>query len=382
MYSTLLGMEDKMRIGIDGSALVKELAGIGQWIVRVIENIMKLDHENEYFLFSYDKMKLPFELADNWQIVYYGGKKNRQINFLFTLPHILKKMQIEVFVGTRHYLPPFNKKITYVAVVHDLIPLYMPELFTKEHKQRFRFFTELCRRQADEVIAVSEATKRDVLQYMKLPEEKVHVIYEGANPRFNAERDEAAIRATMEKYGIDSDYVLCLSTVEPRKNMLRTIQAYEKCVLEAKLPYKLVIVGGSGWRNGNIYEYVQAHDLSKHVIFTGYVSDTEVKHIYANAALFVYASLCEGFGLPVLEAMQSGIPVITSNCSSMPEVAGAACALVDPYKIEEIEAAMVRVLGDANLRKEMREKGLLQAKKFSWEKCAKEVWEVICSCRK
>lgn len=369
-----------MKIGIDGSALVKEIAGIGQWIVRVIENIMKIDKENEYYLFSYDQMQLPYELADNWQIVSYGGKDNKQINFLITLPRILKEYGIEVFVGTRHYLPPFNKKrITYVAVVHDLIPLYMPELFTKKHKLRFRFFTELCRRQADAVIAVSEATRHDVLKYMKLPQEKVRVIYEGANPRFNTERDEAGIRATMEKYHIDSDYVLCLSTVEPRKNMLRTIQAFEKCVLERKLPYKLVIVGGSGWCNGDIYEYVQTHDLKEHVIFTGYVSDEEVKHIYANATLFVYASLCEGFGLPVLEAMQSGIPVITSDLSSMPEVAGDACVLVDPYRTEQIEDAIARVLADEEKRKEMREKGLLQAQKFSWEKCGREVWEYIIS---
>ncbi len=369
-----------MRIGIDGSALVKEAAGIGQWILQVMQNLMKIDKENEYYIVTYDKIKLPFALADNWQILYYGGKKNRQINFLFTLPGILRKHKIELFLGTRHYLPPFNKKrITYVAVVHDLIPLYMPELFTKEHKQRFRFFTELCRRQADAVIAVSNATRKDVLYYMKFPEEKVKVIYEGANPRFNEERDEAGIRETMEKYHIDSDYILCLSTVEPRKNMLRTIQAYEQCVLEKQLPYKLVIVGGSGWNNGAIYDYVQQHQLQKYVIFTGYVSNEEVKHIYANATLFIYASLCEGFGIPVLEAMQSGIPVITSNVSSMPEVAGNACELIDPYQIEELKEAILRVLGSEERRNAMRRMGLAQAKQFSWEKCAREVWQYMMS---
>lgn len=368
-----------MRIGIDASALVKQVAGIGQWILQVVENIIKIDKENEYYLFTYDTIALPFELPSNWQIVSYGGKNNKQMNFLLTLPKILRDLKVEMFVGTRHYLPPFNRKITYVAIVHDVIPLYMPELFTKEHKSRFRFFTELCRMQADAIVAVSEATKKDVRKYMKFPEDKIRVIYEGANPAFNTERDEALIAQTMKKFNIDSDYILCLSTVEPRKNMLRTIQAYEQCVLEKQLPYKLVIVGGSGWKNGAIYDYVQGHNLSEYVIFTGYVSNEEVKHIYSNATLFIYASLCEGFGIPILEAMQSGIPVITSNVSSMPEVAGDACKLINPYEIEEIKEAIVEVLSSKEKREEMRVKGLLQAAKFSWEKCGREVWEYMMS---
>lgn len=366
-----------MRIGIDASALVKQAAGIGQWILQVVENITKIDTENEYFLFTYDEISLPFALPENWQIVSYGGKNKKQINFLLTLPGLLRKMKIDMFVGTRHYLPPFNRKITYVAIVHDVIPLYMPELFTKEHKKRFRFFTELCRMQADAIVAVSEATKRDVRKYMKFPEEKIRVIYEGANPAFNIQRDETAIAETMKKYQIDSDYILCLSTVEPRKNMLRTIQAYEQCVLEKKLPYKLVIVGGSGWKNGEIYDYVQEHQLTDQVLFTGYVSNEEVKHIYANATLFIYASLCEGFGIPILEAMQSGIPVITSNISSMPEVAGDACKLINPYEIQEIKDAIVEILESPTQRQEMREKELAQAARFSWEKCGREVWEYM-----
>jgi len=366
-----------MRIGIDASALVKEAAGIGQWILQVTQNMMELDSENEYFLFTYDEIRLPFELKDNWEIVSYGGKKNRQINFLTTLPLILREYKIEVFLGTRHYLPPFNRKITYVAMVHDLIPLYMPELFTREHKQRFRFFTELCRRQADAVIAASNATKKDILKYMKLPEEKVKVIYEGANPMYNAERDEDGIRKTMDKYHIDTEYILCLSTVEPRKNMLRTIQAYEQCLLEKKITQKMVIVGGSGWKNGPIYDYVQEKKLSDHVIFTGYVENEEVKHIYANATLFAYASLCEGFGIPVLEAMQSGVPVITSNVSSMPEVAGSACEMVDPYSVCEIKEAMLRVLSSKERQESMRRLGLEQAAQFSWKKCAREVWQYM-----
>lgn len=363
-----------MRIGFDVSALVKEAAGIGQCIINIIQNIMEIDRENEYFLFTYDKIKLPFSLKENWSIVDYGGgAKHPQVRFFTALPQILKKIKIEIFFGTRHYLPPFNPKIRYVALVHDLIPLRMPELFTKRHLSRFRIFTKVCRHQADSYIAVSQATKADILHYMKVPEEKIQVIYEGANPNFTPERDEAGIQETMERFGIEGKYLLCLSTVEPRKNMLRTIQAYEQYVLKKELPYKLVIVGGKGWNNGEIYDYVKEHDLGGHVLFTGYVSNDDVKNIYANATLFIYASLYEGFGIPVLEAMQSGVPVITSNVSSMPEVAGDACVLVDPYQTEEIKNAIIKVLDSEKLQAEMKEKGIAQAKKFSWRKCSEEV---------
>lgn len=368
-----------MRIGIDVSALVKEAAGIGQWIIHIMNNIMKIDTENDYFLFTYDDIKIPYTLKENWQVVYYGGQNKKQIRYLTHMPKLLRQYNIDVFVGTRHYLPPFNKrKVKYLAIVHDLIPLYMPELFTKEHKLRFKIFTEICRRQAHEIVAVSNATKQDIIKYLNFDKSKIHVVYEAANPIFNMEKDADAIKKTMESYKIDQDYILCLSTVEPRKNMLRTIKAYERCILQNNLPYKLVIVGGSGWNNGEIYDYVQSHEkLKPHVIFTGYVSYEDVKNIYANASLFIYASLCEGFGLPILEAMQSGIPVITSNISSMPEVAGNACELIDPYNIEELQQAMVKVLSSEELRNNMIEKGLKQAANFSWEKSAEEILNII-----
>lgn len=362
-----------MRIGIDVSALVKEASGIGQAIINIIKVMMDEDKENEFFLFTYDKINLPFSLKSNWQLVDYGGANHKQIRYFTALPQILKKMKIEVFLGTRHYLPPFNSKIRYVALVHDLIPLRMPELFTKQHLLRFKVFTHLCKFQADSYLADSHSTKADIIHFMKVPAEKIEVVHLGANQRFTPERDEEAITEVMKRYGIKEKYLLCLSTVEPRKNMLRTIQAFEQCVLEKNLPYKLVIVGGKGWNNGEIYDYVNNNNLQEHVIFTGYVSDEDVKNIYANASLFIYASLYEGFGLPPLEAMQSGIPVITSNNSSLPEVAGDACILVDPYSTEEIRDAIVKVLNSEELQQKMREKGIAQAKKFSWETCGKKM---------
>lgn len=368
-----------MKIGIDASALVKQKTGIEQWLSNFLYHLMQIDCTNQYFLFSYDEPSLSYPLNDNFKIVYYGGKSKKRSLFFTQLPKALKRCQIDLFLGAKPYLPPFHKnKIKYLAVVHDLLPLYMPELFTFSHRLRFKILTSLCRHQAHELIAVSNATKQDIIKYMRFPSARIHVVYEGADSEFNTKRAPALIDQTMQKYKIDAPYILCLSTVEPRKNMLRTIKAYEAYMQETPVSCKLVIVGGSGWNNGEIYDYVnQNSDLKSHVIFTGYVSDQEVKHIYANATLFIYASLCEGFGLPILEAMQSGIPVITSNVSSMPEVAGDACYLVNPLETEEIKQAIKALMSSPQKREELTKKGLERARKFSWEKCAKEIYEIM-----
>lgn len=362
-----------MKIGIDLSALSNTVAGIGNYCIQLVKGIYELDKENEYFLFAPTDIELPVQLNDRWHFINYGGT----VNYMLKVPGILKKNKIDVFVATRHYLPPFNPGIKYLAIVHDLIPLYMPELFEKDHLMRFKFFTKLCAKKADHIIAISEATKEDVMKYMKMPESKISMIYQGADKRFSPERDEMGIKAAMEKYGITKNYVLCLSTVEPRKNMLRTIKAFHQLLLKGYTDYQLVLVGGKGWNNGEIYEYVQNQGLQENVIFTGYATDDEVKHIYANATVFAYPSLCEGFGIPIIEAMQSGTPVITSNVSCMPEVAGDACELVNPYSITDIEHAMEKIITNKALQEKYREAGFKRAPLFSWDKCAKEVWEVI-----
>lgn len=362
-----------MRIGIDLSALSNTVAGIGNYCIQLVKGIYKLDKENEYFLFAPTDIEVPVELNDRWHFINYGGT----IKYMTKVPRILKKKKIDVFVGTRHYLPPFNPGIKYLAIVHDLIPLYMPELFTKDHLIRFRLFTKLCAKKANHVIAISEATKEDVMKYMKIPESRISMIYQGADKRFSPEKDEKRIKEVMEKYGITKDYILCLSTVEPRKNMLRTIKAFEQLQIKGYTDYQLVLVGGKGWNNGEIYEYVQNHAMQESVIFTGYASDDEIKHIYANATVFAYPSLCEGFGIPIIEAMQSGTPVITSNVSCMPEVAGDACELVNPYSITDIEHAMEKLITNEALREKYVQAGFKRAPLFSWDKCAKEVWKVI-----
>ena len=213
---------------------------------------------------------------------------------------------------------------------------------------------------ADAIIVDSQSTKSDILAFFSIPEDKIHVVHLAS--------DMKPVNARLSpKYGIRGDYLLYVGTVEPRKNLLRLIEAFTQ--LDQEL--KLVIVGVSGWDNRAVYK-----SKNPNIIFTGYVSEEDLPAFYCNAKLLIYPSLYEGFGLPILEAMNCGCPVITSNISSMPEVAGDAALLVDPYNVEEIKSAAQKLLSDGMLRKKMVARGFRQARRFSWEKTADETLQV------
>ena len=213
---------------------------------------------------------------------------------------------------------------------------------------------------SDAIIVDSHATKKDVSTYFSTPENKINVVH------LASEMKPVPTRLP-SKYGIKGDFLLYVGTVEPRKNLLRIIEAFNQ--LDQEL--KLVIVGVSGWDNKAVYR-----TKNPNIIFTGYVPEEELPIFYCNAKLLLYPSLYEGFGFPILEAMNCGCPVITSNISSMPEVAGNAALLVDPYSTEEIKRAMQMLLSDAKLRKRLIDSGVRQARRFSWGKTADETMKV------
>lgn len=365
-----------MRIGIDVAPLTKEVAGIGQYVLNMIENLLRIDKENEYILYSYADVVLPFQLNERWKIVVYGNSKNSH-EFITKLPKQIKRDHIDLFWGTRGYLPFGNMNVGFLISVHDLAPILFPEFFELKHRTLFKFLISIGIRKADKIMTISKSTQNDIINMYPIQTDNITVTYLGANPIFKPSIDGTSIKNIMDKYHIDSNYILCLSTVEPRKNMLRTIKAYHRGLKEKQISHKLVIVGGSGWKNNDVYDYVKDNNLETQVIFTGYTPIEDIKYIYNGASLFVYASLYEGFGIPILEAMQSGTPVITSNIASMPEVAGDACILVNPEDEDEILASMVSVLSSEKLQQDMIIKGLEQVDKFSWRKCAQESLEVI-----
>jgi len=227
---------------------------------------------------------------------------------------------------------------------------------------------------ADAVIAISESTRRDAIRLYGMDEEKIRVIYEGVSPRFCVASPEA-ISVVRQKHSLPESFILSVGTIEPRKNLTSLLGAY-RALKNQGAEWKLVIVGKKGWLYEGFFSRLRELGLENEVIFPGFVPDEDLPAFYSAADLFVFPSLYEGFGLPVLEAMACGAPVITSNTSSLPEVAGEAALLVDPTSVEELAGGMRRVLESKELRDELRAKGPKQAAKFRWENAARETLSV------
>jgi glycosyltransferase involved in cell wall biosynthesis len=253
-----------------------------------------------------------------------------------------------------------------VVTVHDLSFLFYPQGFRTLNRSYLRTFTRTSVRRARRVIAVSESTKQDLMRCYGLAEDRVDVVHNGVDASFRPMPTDQ-VEAFRAKRGLPERFILHVGTLEPRKNAVRLVEAF------ARLPQTrppLMLIGGKGWLYDEVFARVEALNLNSEVHFVGYVPAEDLAWWYNAADLFVYPSLYEGFGLPPLEAMACGTPVITSTSSSLPEVVGQAGQLVDPTDIQALAMAMERALADAELREEMQAAGLLQARRFSWRETA------------
>ncbi|MGC9350216.1 MAG: glycosyltransferase family 4 protein [Anaerolineae bacterium] len=279
----------------------------------------------------------------------------------------------ELFHATEHLLMPLRGVPT-VLTIHDLIFKVLPE----HHKPLNRWYLQwtlplYCRR-ADRVIAVSEATKRDLLRYYDLPEEKISVIPEAAAPGFKPQSEEMRARV-QTTYGLPPEYLLMVGTIEPRKNLTRVLNAWTPLYEAGEVP-PLVIVGKRGWLFDEFFEALASCPVRESVILPGFVADEDLPAVYSGATALVWASLYEGFGLPPLEAMASGAPVVCADTSSLPEVVGDAALMFEPLNEAALEAALRRIAADDQLREELRARGFKRAQRFSWERVARETMEV------
>jgi glycosyltransferase involved in cell wall biosynthesis len=299
-----------------------------------------------------------------------------------------KKKKVNDFFDVYHSLfyPLTNNqekiKSRYRAItIYDMIPYRLPHLFTKENCINFNKIINSINieNENDYVFCISQSTKNDFCEAIKIPEERVFVTHLGVSDKFIEQTDKEKIQQVNSKYKIPNcPYILALSTLEPRKNNAHLIKCFFDLLEQEKLnDVYLVLVGQKGWLYEEIFQTVQKNvQLKDRVIFTGYVPDEDLSYIYSGASFFVYPSLYEGFGLPPLEAMQCGVPVITSNISSLPEVVGDAGILVNPINEDELCQAMLNLLSDSNLRDTLKHKGIERAKQFSWSKCAAETVEI------
>ncbi len=263
-----------------------------------------------------------------------------------------------------------------VLTVHELTPIIFPEIQTRFWVILHRYFLPRILKKVDMVITVSESTKRDLIKYMSVPETKIKTIYQGVDTEMYKVLPTSHIESIRRKYQLDFPYILYVGNIEPKKNIPTLLKAFSAISQGSKNDYRLVIVGKKLWKYQPTLDTVRVLNLQDRVIFLGYVPENDLPGIYNAASLFVFPSLYEGFGRPLLEAMMCGVPVIASNTSSIPEVVGDAGITVDPYDISALAMAINQVLTDDELRTTLIKKGLERAKLFSWQKCAEETLAV------
>ncbi|GAB4554283.1 MAG: glycosyltransferase family 1 protein [Anaerolineae bacterium] len=365
-------------IGIDYTPAYEQRGGIGRYVRELIGALAQIDSHSAYRLlvlggtgqilpplpgpnFSYMGTSLsPLMLARLWH----------RAHIPLYVETFTKK--IRLFHATDFVLPPTRRRTRTLLTVHDLSFVRVPESASPRLKAYLDAVVPRSCRRADHILADSQATKDDLISLYGLPDEKITVLYSGVDARFQPITDLGLRRAVRNKYKLGSaPYILAVGTIQPRKNYERLMQAV------ATLPsafngVKLVISGGKGWLDGPIHAL--AKQLGSRVQMIGYAEDEDLPALYAESVCVAFPSLYEGFGLPVLEGMASGVPVLTSNVSCLPEVAGDAALMVDPYSVEAIRDGLITLLeGD---QRERIARGIAQAKRFSWHDAARKLREI------
>jgi glycosyltransferase involved in cell wall biosynthesis len=278
-----------------------------------------------------------------------------------------------------HVLPLIHPRHN-VVTVHDLGYHYYPEAHTLFQNLYLRWSTRYNARTADRILADSEATRNDLIHYYRVPEDKIAVVYPGRDETLVPVTDPRRLEEVRARYTLSESYFLYVGTLHPRKNLVRLVQAFARLpdAMQARLPdLQLVLAGQKGWLCEEIFAEVRRLDVENRVLLTGYVPDEDLPALLSGALAFVFPSLYEGFGLPVLEAMACGTPVICANTSSLPEVAGDAALLVDPLDTSDIAAALARVVIDGNVRHALAGAGFRRVQQFSWRRCAQETLRVL-----
>jgi glycosyltransferase involved in cell wall biosynthesis len=365
-----------MRIGLEAErANLPNPTGVEQYAAELIKNLAKLDHQNIYTLYFRTKPQPWFyELPKNFRVRLIPFPKFwTQIRLsweMLTRP-------VDVLLILASVLPIWHPKNS-IFTTHDVAYEIFPEAFTKFMRKYLIFSTRFAAKHARKIFAVSESTKNDLIKYYKTDPNKIEVVYLGYDQNRFYPRSYEEVQPVLDKYGlVYQKYALFVGTIQPRKNIIRLVEAFQKVKKQYHVEEKLAIFGGRGWLWEPILKKIKMVGLDGSVKYYDYAPKEDLPYIYAGAKLLTLPALYEGFGLPPLEAMASGVPVVVSNLSSLPEVVGDAGVLVDPNSVDSIAEGLLKVLTDPKLRKTMIERGREQAKKFTWENTAKRTLEVI-----
>ena len=356
-----------LRIAIDAHSVGTGLAGNESYATNLIEALAEIDRVNDYTL--YVTRSEAFERFSNrWPnfTVRATLPHTPLIRIPLTLSAELRRNPVDV-LHVQFTAPPFAP-CPVVVSIHDLSFEHLPQTFKRRSRTQLRLTVRRSARQASHVLALSDYARRDIIATYNVRPENVSVIPLAAPAHFGPVQDERELQRVRQTYGIETDYILSVGSIQPRKNLNRLIAAYSRlrrAQPERKLP-QLVLVGKRAWLYDETLRIIKELEVGNSVILTGYVPEADLPALYSGALCFVYPSYFEGFGLPPLEAMKCGAPVIVGNKTSLPEVVGDAGLLVDPFDVDEIAFAIKKVIDDSNLRASLRVKGLERAGLFDW----------------
>lgn len=366
-----------MRIGIDALMIDETPTGVGRYAINLINMIdKKINDDKSIEVYIQKKAKVYFKDLKNIHLKLIGDFSSNKERIIFQqikLPLIIKNDKIDM-MHYIDYLIPIFCNIPFIVTIHDL-SFYHRDFYNASIAFFKRLISGLAIKKSKSIICVSDFTKRTIENKYKI-NNKAKTIYLGYDKiykKINIQNSDK-LDLIKSKYKLKNKFILFVGTVEQRKNIRNLISAYK--VIENKIEHQLIIAGKKGWMFDEIFKMVEELNLKEKVIFTDYIKNEEMLYLYNLADLFVFPSFYEGFGIPPLEAMACGCPVIVSNTTSLPEVTGDAAILVDPNSVEDIADSMFNIITNRDLNNTLREKSLIQARKFSWEKCAEETMKL------
>lgn len=373
-----------MKVSLELQSCLKDKSGIGVFTYELAKRLQySSDIQLEGNLFTYHSIENIQRCMPDLQI---------KIDICSILPYSIYRRiwhyvpiayncifdnNVDIYHFFNYIVPP-RIKGKVITTIHDMTHELYPETMNKRNLKRIKNDINYSIDRADKIITVSESSKNDIIKFLNVDESKIEIVSNGVDyEKFNKFYTEDIKLRVRNKYNLPQNYILYMGTLEPRKNIDSIVEAFS--LLKKKKDFdnmKLVIAGKKGWLFENIFDLVNKLDLKEQVIFTDYVDERDKPIIYNIAKLFVFPSIYEGFGIPVLEAMASSVPVITSNVSSLPEVAGDAAVLVNPKDIEDITKNMIEILSNNDFKNELVRKGHIQAQKFTWEDSAEKLYNV------
>src|SRR5437588_3095131 len=369
-----------MRVGLDGSSLCHSLTGVGHYTFELARALAVNYPSDRFELISskpfhpqiveqHERDRLP-----NLEFINPKSSAIRGRWWSLDLPRYLRRAGLDLFHGTNYEIPLWRRRRS-IVTVHDLSSLLYPQLHRKPLARRMRLRLPLAVKLSKAIITPTEAVKRELCSHLNVKPGKVTAIHEAPRESFRPlSRVQASLMRT--RLGVEDDFLLFVGTLEPRKNLLTLLKAFAEVLRDTRFRPQLVVAGGEGWLMEETFTFVSAAGIGERVRRIGYVNDDELRALYSSCRAFIYPSLYEGFGLPPLEALACGAPVIASRIAALEETIGGAAMLVDPLDVHSLVAAITDVFENEKQRKKLIAAGPAHAARFSWEKAAQSTYEV------